>query len=189
MKRKFLLFFLFFFFLFTSLYLIYKPTSKKDFKNLENKENYNSSESSNLIKNVRYISKDAKGNEYIIEAMTGEIDQSNAHIIYLTKVNAIIRPHNSDSIVILSDYGKYNTKNFDTIFSKNVIITYTDNKIKSDYLDFSLKRNSMIISKNVSYSNLNNVLKADNVEIDLKSKDTKIFMFEDNKKVNVKSKN
>ena len=47
----------------------------------------------------------------------------------------------------------------------------------------------MIISKNVSYSNLNNVLKADNVEIDLKSKDTKIFMFEDNKKVNVKSKN
>ena len=59
----------------------------------------------------------------------------------------------------------------------------------SDYLDFSLKRNSMIISKNVSYSNLKNVLKADNIEIDLKTKDTKIFMYEKNKKVNIKSIN
>tara|TARA_Y100000591_G_C21828551_1_gene698168 strand:+ start:1117 stop:1482 length:366 start_codon:yes stop_codon:yes gene_type:complete len=121
--------------------------------------------------------------------MVGEIDQSNTNIIYLTNVKGLIKIQNSDNITILSDFGKYNIKNFDTIFSKNVIITYSENKILSDYLDFSLERNSMIISKNVSYFNLSNVLKADNIEIDLKTKDTKIFMYEEDKKVNVKNIN
>jgi hypothetical protein len=51
-----------------------------------------------------------------------------------------------------------------------------------------MQRNSMIISRNVIYTNLENILKADVIEIDITSKDTKIFMFQDNKKVNIKSK-
>ena len=39
-------------------------------------------------------------------------------------------------IIIRSDFGKYNIDNNDTIFSKNVSITYKSNEIKSDYLDF-----------------------------------------------------
>ena len=35
---------------------------------------------------------------------------------------------------------------------------------------------------------LENILKADVIEIDITTKDTKIFMFQDNKKVNIKSK-
>ena len=46
----------------------------------------------------------------------------------------------------------------------------------------------MIISKNVIFTNLENVLKADVIEVDLKTKDTKIFMHEDNKQVNIKNK-
>ena len=52
-----------------------------------------------------------------------------------------------------------------------------------------MERNSMIISRNVIYSNLENELKADVVEIDIKTKDTKIFMYEKEKKVNIKNKN
>ncbi len=47
----------------------------------------------------------------------------------------------------------------------------------------------MIMSKNVVYSNLNNILKSDVIEMNLETKDIKIFMFENNKKVNIKSKN
>ena len=47
----------------------------------------------------------------------------------------------------------------------------------------------MIISKNVVYNNQENILKADVVEIDIKTKDTKIFMYEDKKKVKIQSKN
>ncbi len=51
-----------------------------------------------------------------------------------------------------------------------------------------MQRNSMIISRNVIYTNLENILKADVIEINITTKDTKIFMFQDNKKVNIKSK-
>ena len=147
------------------------------------------SNSSNIIKDVNYSSKDAKGNEYIIDAAEGEIDYSNTNIIYLTKVRALIRLNDSNTIKITSDYGKYNTNNYDTIFSKNVIINHLDNKINGEYLDFSIRRNSMIISRDVIYSNLKNILKADVVEINLETKDTKIFMYENDKKVNMRSKN
>ena len=87
----------------------------------------------------------------------------------------------TEQITIVSDYGKYNSENFDTIFSKNLIINYLDNKISGEYLDFSLKRNSMIISKNVIYSNLENILTADVIEMNIKTKDTKIYMYDNEK--------
>jgi len=145
--------------------------------------------SSNVIKNVNYSSTDIKGNEYIINASEGEIDYSNTNIIFLTNVRALIKLKNSEIIKITSDYGKYNTTNYDTIFSKNVEINYLENQINSEYLDFSIKRNSMIISKNVIYNNLENVMTADVIEINIGTKDTKIFMYEDEKKVNIKNKN
>ena len=104
-------------------------------------------------------------------------------------MKAVIRLANSENINIKSDYGKYNTENFDTIFSKNVFIKYLENIINGEYLDFSLDRNSMIISRRVVYTNLDNVLEADVVDINLKTKDTKIFMYDKKEKVNIRSKN
>ena len=121
--------------------------------------------------------------------MQGEIDYSNSNIIYLTDVNALIKLKNNEVIRVSSNFGKYNTENYDTIFSKNVKIFYLDNEINSEYLDFSIKRNSMIVSNNVVYTNLENILKADVIEINIQTKDTKIFMYENTKKVNIKSKN
>ncbi len=142
---------------------------------------------SNIIENVNYVSKDADNNEYIINALHGEIDYSNSNIIYLTNVNALIKLNNSEDVTITSDFGKYNSENYDTIFSKNVIIKYLNNEITGEYLDFSLERNSLIISKNIIYSNLENILKADVLEMNIKTKDTKIFMYEEEKKVNIKN--
>ena len=143
---------------------------------------------SNIIENVNYKTRDGKGNEYTINAIKGEIDYSNSNIIYLTKVNALIKLSNSEIITITSDYGKYNSENFDTIFSKNVIIDYLDNKIIGEYLDFSMEKNRMIVSRNVIYTNLENILKADVIEMNIKTKDTKIFMYENEKKVNIKNR-
>ena len=143
---------------------------------------------SNIIKDVNYTTKDADGNEYIIRAMQAEIDYSDPNVFFLTDVNALIRLNTSENIIITSDYGKYNTDNFDTIFSKNVIIDYLENNIVGEYLDFSLERNSMIISKNVVFTNLENILEADVIEMNIKTKDTKIFMYENEKKVNIKNK-
>ena len=178
---------IFFLFLFS---LIYSKISKKNeaVKKepiLNNEDNYNS----NIIKDVNYLSKDEIGNEYILDAAEGQIDLSNNDIIFLTNVKATINLYDSRNISISSDFGKYNIDNYDTIFSKNVLINHMNHKISGDYLDFSLKRSSMTISKNVIYSSGKNTLKTDVIEIDIQTKDTKIFMYEDTKKVNIKTKN
>jgi hypothetical protein len=176
--------------LFISLvvFIYSKLNSKKNLNQktqVEEKENiYNA----NIIQGVNYASKDVKGNEYIIKAALGEIDLKDSNTIFLTDVNAIIKLKDKNDVNINSDFGKYNIINNNTIFSKNVIITYLDNQITGDYGDFSFERNSMIISKDVTYTNLENMLKADLVEIDIKTKDTKILMYEKEKKVNIKSK-
>ena len=140
----------------------------------------------NVIKDVSYISKDTRGNDYILNAYEGQIDLSNNKIIFLTRVKATVNMVDGEFITIQSDFGKYNIDNYDTIFSKNVIIDYADNQTRGDYVDFSLERNSLIISKNVTYSNQNSSLKADAVEIDIKTKNAKIFMYEKKKKVKIK---
>mgnify|MGYP005634730417 FL=1 len=141
---------------------------------------------SNIIKDINYTSRDLKGNEYILIAKEGEIDLDNSDIIFLTDVTAYIKlVKNSELIVITSNYGKYNTINYDTIFSKNVKIDYVDNIITGDYLDFSMMKNLLTISRNVVYKNLENTMRADVIELDTTTKDTKIFMYNSNEQVNV----
>ena len=141
---------------------------------------------SNIIKDINYTSRDLKGNEYILIAKEGEIDLDNSDIIFLTDVTAYIKlVKNSELIVITSNYGKYNTINYDTIFSKNVKIEYVDNIITGDYLDFSMMKNLLIVTRNVVYKNLENTMKADVIELDTTTKDTKIFMYNSDEQVNV----
>ena len=172
------------------LVFVYSNLNKK--KEIELNQDINTNDintNSNVIKDVNYISRDAGGNEYILFASEGQIDMSDNKKIFLTDVKAVINLNDDTKVEIRSDFGKYNIDNFDTIFSKNVIITYINNKITGNYVDFSLERNSLIISKNVIFTNLSNMLKADVVEIDIKTKDTKIYMNEEEKKVNIKSIN
>ena len=143
----------------------------------------------NIIQDVSYSAKDTKGNEYFVKASEGTIDQNYDNFIFLKSVNATINLENYKLIEISSDFGKYNTDNYDTIFSKNVIIKYLDNIIKGGYLDFSWGENLMIISKNVVLESNQSSLQADVIEVNIEKKDIKIFMYEENKKVNIKSLN
>ena len=146
-------------------------------------------ESANVIQDVSYSAKDTKGNEYFLKASEGTIDQNQSNFIFLKSVKGVINLKDYELIEISSNFGKYNINNYDTIFSKNVVISYLDNKIKGDYLDFSLDKKLMIVSKDVTIKNNKNSLSADVVEIDIETKDLKIFMYEENKKVNFKNLN
>ncbi len=174
------------FFLLYSKYYQKKEIESPVTKKIE-EENFTDS---NQIKDIKYSSKDLKGNEYILLANEGEIDLDNNDIIFLKDVTAYIKiMRNNEIITIISSYGKYNTINYDTIFSDNVKINYLDNQIMGDYLDLSIMKNMLIISKNVVYTNPENILKADVVEINTITKDTKIFMYNSKEKVNIESLN
>ena len=188
-KRKIVKIFFLILILISLLIIIYLNFfNVKEEVKLNPQEQENINYSSNIINDVNFTTKNADGNEYVVTALKGEIDYSNPNILYLTKVKALIKLDNSETISISSNFGKYNSENFDTIFSKKVIINHLNNKITGEYLDFSLERNSILISKKVVYRNLNNILSADVIEMNIKTNDTKVYMYENEKKINIKSK-
>ena len=183
--------FIIFIIIFSILVTYYKYLKKNEIvtnKNLEiSEKNF---VNSNIIKDIKYSSTDLQGNEYIILAEEGEIDLNNTDIIFLKNVNAFIKIFkNKETITISSNYGKYNTASYDTIFSKNVKINYIKNKITSNYLDFSMANNLLIISKNVVYTNQENILKADVIKLNIITKDTKIFMHNSKDQVTIEGLN
>ena len=147
----------------------------------------NQSNSSTYIENIDYVSSDAKGNKYQITAERAEIDINKPDIIFLENVTAYIFIKDSDTIKITSEFGKYNSKNYDTIFTKSVIIVYSSHKITGEYLDFSFLNNLGTISTNVIYTEGKTSLLADKIEMNLTTKDAKIFMTDKIKKVIIKS--
>ena len=167
------------------LYLKYfNESSKNSGKNKAiEKINNNENTSSTYIDNINYVSSDNRGNKYQITAEQAEIDVDDADTMFLKNILAYVYVKDSSPIMLTSDFGKYNTKNYDTIFSKNVIITYPGHKITSEYLDFSFVDNLGTISTNVIYTSNETNLVADKIEMNLINKETKIYMNDNTKKV------
>ena len=179
-------FFLIFAFIAITLLVYFKyfkeTITKNDFKvNME--KNANTGE--NLIEDLKYLSTDKEGNEYKIEAKKGNIDKENPDIIYMEDVEAVILLQNSDIILIKSKFAKYNTKNFDTLFNNSVSLDYGEHDLKSEFLDLSFENNLVSVYDNVRYLSGISSLKADRAEIDILNKNTKIFMENSNKKVQI----
>tara|TARA_B100000780_G_scaffold60847_1_gene39130 strand:+ start:1123 stop:1707 length:585 start_codon:yes stop_codon:yes gene_type:complete len=171
-----------------SFYLKYFNESSKNLEEnkITTKLPVDENTSSNYINDINYTSLDSKGNKYQISAKQAEIDIDNQNVMFLKNITAYIFVKGEDIIKITSDFGKYNSKNYDTIFSKNVLIIYPNHEITGEYLDFSFLDNLGTISTNVIYSGNKTKLLADRVEINIATKDTKIFMNDNTKKVLIK---
>ena len=145
-------------------------------------------DNSNLIKSLKYVSKDIQGNEYIINSKYSEINLENANMINMTDVDAKIIMFNKEPIFITSKYAKYNNATYETIFFDNVKIDFLDNTINSEKFTISVANNFAKVSQNVVYQNKEVKLEADTIEIDLITKNSKIFMTKENKKIKIINK-
>jgi len=141
--------------------------------------------SSNLIKNISYASTDNLGNKFIIKSETGEISIDNPSIVYMTNVEAIINLINSDPIIIKANHAKYNKINYETNFKEDVLLTYQAHRITSQNLDLSFENNLATIYNKIVYDNNNVKISADILEIDLITKNSKIFMNNEYKKIKI----
>jgi LPS export ABC transporter protein LptC len=142
------------------------------------KINENQNSTSTYIDDINYVSTDLRGNEYQITAKLAEIKVENPDLMFLTDVIAFIFIKDKDAVKITSNFGKYNSKNYDTIFSENVIVIYPGHKVTGEYLDFSFLTDLGVFTTNVIYTGEKTKLFADKIEMNLTTKDTKIFMNE-----------
>ena len=185
-NRIYIQFFLIFIFIVISLAIFLKYFNKNNFENYnESKLGQTLNNGESLIEELKYLSTDKEGNEYKIEAKKGNIDKDNPDIIYLEKVKAIILLQNSEKILIESNFAKYNTKSYDTLFNNSVSVDYGDHVLNSGFLDLSFENNLVSLYDNVRYISGISSLKADKAEIDILNKKTKIFMEDSNNKVEI----
>ena len=159
-----------------------EPTNKVVSKNEMPKK---TNEKSNIIKDIKYLSKDEGGNTYSIFAEYGEIKDQDPNIIYLKNVKAKISILNSGDINIKSDFAKYNNKSFDTNFYENIKVDYAEHKINCRYLDLSFDKKLAILYENISYKSLETNLFADRLEIDLISKNSTLSMKDKQEKIKI----
>ena len=166
-------------------YLKYFTKSFEDVKEVQLIEKTNEAQNSDstYINDINYTSIDVRGNKYQITAKLAEIKIENSDVMFLTDVIAFIFIKDKDTVKITSNFGKYNTINYDTIFSENVIVIYPGHKITGKYLNFSFLTDFGIFTTNVIYTGEKTNLFADKIEMNLTTKDTKIFMNDIGEKV------
>ena len=169
--------------LFFFKYLVKTKIGKSDTNELDH-SSISNKEFSNIIENIEYTSNDNIGNEYIIKAEYGEILDKDSNVILMKNVNAEINFHNNEKITISSSQAIYNTINYDTNFKENVFVKYAQHNVRSDNLDVLFKDHKIKLYNKINYNNLNTNILADVMEIDLLTKDLKIYMNENNKKIN-----
>ena len=150
----------------------------------------------NLIKDISYTANNKRGDIYLLLADYGEIYMDNPELMFLTEVNGIITMQDGMKVSIKSDFANFNTDNFETTFINNVIVERGDEKITGDELYLVLEKdekeiqdsiekdeNLVRMSRNVIYLKPGYNLSADILEIDLITKNIRIYMMNEYKKV------
>jgi len=140
---------------------------------------------SNIIVNLSYKSVDANGNEYFLNADSGETSKEDVNIVVLKKVKAIIKLKNKSNIYIYSDFAKYNSENYNTFFYKNVRGDYENNNIICDNLDLLIKDNLAILYNNINIIGNDSSANADQIVLNLLNGNIDIKMFDEKKKIKV----
>ena len=164
-------------------------------------EETKSEDNKNLIQDIRYTSNNDNGDIIEILADYGEPSTEISDLMFLTKVEAKINLKNKSDIKLTSDYANFNSKTFETTFINNVKIFRNDETIFGNELylvfdqteeklknDKNIDQNLIRIKHDVIIKKPGYMLKADVLEIDLITKNTKIYMNNENDKVRATSK-
>jgi lipopolysaccharide assembly outer membrane protein LptD (OstA) len=177
-----ILFFIIIFIIILFLFKYLIKTETSDIKKIELSQN--SSESfSNSIQDIEYKSNDTLGNQYLIKAKYGEILDQNKNLIAMKGVEAQIIFKNYEKIIIVASTAIYNITNYDTNFEDNILIKYGEHEIICNNVDLLFMDHKIKLYNNINYHNLNIDLLADEMEIDLLTKNSTIFMNNQDKKI------
>ena len=188
-----------FFIIFIFLYFFIKSTFLKDQKNIVNLDKDENKiledkaieelkvekDETNIIENLSYISIDAEGNEYILNAKYGKESTEDPNIIILENVVGTIKIKDKSDIEINSDFAKYNSITFDTNFYLNVYGLFEESKVSSDNLDLFFKNNKAIMYNNIKYFDKSAKVNADEIIFNLLNGDVNIKMFDKNEKIQI----
>ena len=165
-----------------------KNLSQKKSESRENDEKpliEENNETSNIIENLRYVSKDLLGNTYIINAQSAEVQENKIDQVQLFEVLAKIIQQDDEVIYINSNFADYNKINNNTVFKDNVNVKYGDQSIDANIINLDFSKNLIEIQEDVYFKNKNAKIRADKIELNFESKKLKISMEKQNENVEI----
>ena len=95
-------------FIISTSYVIFFQKSLIEDKEVSNEITQNQKKTDNQIYDLKYFSRDEKGNSYLLYAKTGYPDEENNYIINLNNVDAKITFDENNQIIVTSDKAVYN---------------------------------------------------------------------------------
>lgn len=173
-------------FLILVTYFLYPNINKKKYEDASIKDNSISTKDNegNLFENVKYVGFYGH-NPFTVEANKAYILKNDRDIIYMMEMYVTIHTNDGRIIIITSDKGSYNKKNYDCFFENNVKATDGETEIFAENLDLLSSNESATVYNDVVLINDRGSLQADKVDYNFETKYYKISMF-DNTKVKVK---
>ena len=179
------------------IYFQYKKSSTAPtFQKKSAVESISKDKNQNIIKDIKYNSNSINGDIYELKADYGEINIDKPDLIFMTNVLGTIKFKKGNDIIITSDFANFNNKTYETTFIDNVKIIRTNEVVTGDELYLVLdatdnelkinpkkKQNLLLMTGNVFFEKPGYNLKTDIVEIDLITKNSKIYMKDELKKV------
>ena len=151
----------------------------------EKPNNKNKNKLSNTLKDVEYISIDKKGNKFKLLARSAKSNKNDNNFLDLDFVRGVITSEIREPIYIISDFGQYNTTNFNSKFYQNVKINYMEKQILCENFDIDMETNMAIAYNNVIVTDPQSTMKAGIVTFDLKTKDININPTNEDTKVKI----
>ena len=167
---------------------IIKKKNTVTIKGNENLSDNSEEKTSNIIENLKYVSKDLLGNTYIITAESAIIEKNKENEVKLSEVNAKIIKKDNTTIFIYSITADYNKNNHNTVFREKVNIEYEKQKIDANIVNLNFTNNFIEILENVNYINEDTKIYADKAELNLLNNELKISMINAEDKVQINGK-
>jgi len=191
-KRRIIQIFLLFSIFFLILFIYFPITEKKIKKEflIENKTIITTYESTkNIIEKANFVTRNDNGILFEINSDTAMTLANDPEINYMENVNANITFLNGEKIFIKSDRANFSQFSSNSYFEGNIIIYYNENTILCENLDINITEILISLYNNIEFIDLEKIVYADQMNINLINKQTKVFMFDQNKKVKTVIKN
>ena len=159
-------------------------TSESNNNLLTNKQ-IKTSDTTDLVKDVEYLTKDKNGNIYKILASSGKTNKDNTNVLDLENVRGEINSEKKSTVYIFSDFAEYNSSELISNFFSNVLVKYEDKEIMCQNLEINMDTNIAIAYNNVVVIDPKSIMKAGKITLDIETKEIYINP-EQNKKRKVK---
>ena len=159
-------------------------TSESNNNLLTNKQ-IKTSDTTDLVKDVEYLTKDKNGNIYKILASSGKTNKDNTNVLDLENVRGEINSEKKSTVYIFSDFAEYNSSELISNFFSNVLVKYEDKEIMCQNLEINMDTNIAIAYNNVVVIDPKSIMKAGKITLDIETKEIYINP-EQNKKSKVK---